>query len=134
MIDAIKPISTIIVVFAVLLNALVIYNLTNINIDERVREIATLKVLGYANGEVAGYIFREVFLLSALGILIGLPTGYLLMHFMFTFLKFGGVEFVEWYVWLISCALSLVSIALADVLLFRKIRKVDMNSSLKIME
>ncbi|GHU99714.1 hypothetical protein FACS1894211_05610 [Clostridia bacterium] len=134
MLDIMKSISSVLIVFAVVLNALVIYNITNINIDERKREIATLKVLGYRNIEVVGYIFRELFLLTSVGVLLGLPTGYVFMRFMFKFLEFGGIEHVKGFVWIVSGALSLVSLALADLLLFRKIHRVDMNASLKTVE
>jgi len=132
--NTISPISTIVVIAAVLLNTLVVYNITNINIEERKREIATLKVLGYRNIEVIGYIFREILLLTVLGVLMGLPVGYGAMAFIFNYLKFGGIEFVGWYVWFIAAALAMVSLGFADLLLFRKLLKTDMNGSLKIVD
>ena len=132
--DTIRPIATIVVLAAICLNSMVIYNITNINIDERKREIATLKVLGYRNIEVSGYIFREIFILTLMGVIIGLPVGYFTMDAIFTFLRFGSSEYVDWYVWVLTAVLSLTSLALADLLLFRKIHKVDMNTSLKVVE
>ena len=132
--NTIQSISTIVVLAAVLLNTLVVYNITNINIEERKREIATLMVLGYRNIEVTGYVFREIFLLTVLGGLIGLPVGYGVMTFVFDYLRFGGIEHVKWYVWLITAVLALVSLALADLLLFRKLLKTDMHGSLKTNE
>lgn len=134
LVETIRPISSIIVIFAVLLNAMVIYNITNINIDERKREIATLKVLGYKNTEVCGYIFREIFMLTIIGVVIGLPVGYTLIGFMFDFIGFGNIEFVNWYVWLLTGILALSSLALANLLLFRKVHKINMNSSLKTVD
>jgi len=134
MIDTIRPISTIIVLAAIFLNAMVIYNITNINIDERKREIATLKVLGYRPLEVCGYVFREIFLLTIIGVAFGLPAGYFVMDFFFQYLEFGGIQYVNWYVWIITLVLSFVSLAMADLLLFKKIHKIDMNTSLKVVE
>jgi len=132
--DTIRPISSTIVLAAVLLNAMVMYNITNINIEERRREIATLRVLGYRNSEVCGYIFREIFMLTIMGVIIGLPAGYYLMSFVFEFLRFGGMDFVGWYVWVITAVLAFASLALANLLLAPKIHKVDMNGSLKTVE
>ena len=128
--STIRPISTILVVAAVLLNALVIYNITNINIEERRREIAALKVLGYKNFEVVGYVFREIFILTVIGVLFGLPAGYFFMAFIFEYLQFGGIEYVNWYVWIITGILSFVSLAFANALLFPKIHATEMSVSL----
>jgi putative ABC transport system permease protein len=132
--DTIRPISAIIVVAAILLNLLVVYNITNINIEERKREIATLMVLGYRNFEITGYIFREIFVLTLLGVVIGVPAGYGIMYFLFDYLKFGGIQYVDWYVWFITAGFALMSLAIVDLLLFRKIHKTDMNGALKIID
>jgi len=133
-INTIRPISAIIIIAAILLNILVIYNITNINIEDRKREIATLMVLGYRNKEVTGYIFREIFLLTVLGILIGLPIGYAAMILMFDYLAFGGIEYVSFLVWPITAFLILVSLGLVNLMLFKKLLKTDMNGALKIIE
>ena len=132
--DSVMPISAAIVLCAVALSVLVLFNLTNINIEERKREIATLKVLGYNNIEVAGYIYREVMMLSVVGIILGLPAGYLLMGFIFKFLDFGSLKMVEWYDWAAAAAISLFSVLITDVLLYRKIAKTQMHTSLKTVE
>ena len=132
--ETIRPISSIIVLAAVILNALVMYNITNINIEERRREIATLRVLGYHNIEVSSYIFREIFILTVIGVIIGLPVGYYFMDYIFSYLGFGNIEFVGWFVWFIVAILSFSSLAIANLLLFRKIHDTDMNASLKTVE
>jgi len=132
--DTIGPISTVLVVGAVLLNALVVYNITNINIEERRREIATLKVLGYRRMEVAGYVFREILWLALIGMIIGLPVGYGAMYLMFDYLQFGGVQYIEWYVWVYALLLAITSVPIADALLYRKLINTDMNGSLKTIE
>jgi len=134
MAGSIVPISVVLTVSSVLLSALIIYNITNINIEERKREIATLRVLGYKNIEVCGYIFRELFFLVAIGIALGLPLGFFFLKLLMTSMNFGAIEAVKWYVWFIVTALSLVALALANLLLFRKIHKIDMNGSLKTVE
>ena len=134
MVDTIRPISIIIVIAAILLNAMVIYNITNINIDERHREIATLRVLGYRNVEVVGYVYREIFILTLIGVIFGLPTGFYSVGVLFDFIEFGNRDYVNWYNWVITGGLSLLSLALADLLLFKKIHNVDMNTSLKAVE
>lgn len=132
--DTFALISMVIILFAAALCVLVIYNLTNMNISERKREIATLKVLGYRDSEVSGYIYREVLIMAVFGIIIGLPLGFGLLYFVFGYLDFGSVSMVKWYSYLISAILVLVFVGFVDLLLFRKIRKVDMNDSLKTLE
>ena len=132
--DTFALISTVIILFAAALCILVIYNLTNMNIGERKREIATLKVLGYRDIEVSGYIYREVLIMSIFGIIIGLPLGFGLLYFLFEYLGFGDVSMIKWYSYVISAALTLVFVGFVDLLLHRKIRKIDMNDSLKTVE
>ena len=134
LISFIRPISTVLALSAAALNVLVIYNLTNINIEERSREIATLKVLGYRNYEVTGYCFREIFILSLFGIMLGLPIGFGFMALIFGRLTFGGIEYLNWYVWLISAVISLSSLGLTLALLYKKLHKIDLSSSLKAVD
>ena len=131
MYKSMSAVSALIIICAAFLSILVIYNLANINIDQRKREIASLKVLGYTDGEVLGYIFRELMIMAAIGALLGLPSGYFLIKFIFSYVGFGSVTLIKWYVWPLSCAMILAFSALASLLLFKKIKKVDMNSSLK---
>ena len=132
--DTMGPISAMLVIAAVIINTLVVYNITNINIEERVREIATLKVLGYRNVEVAGYVFREIQWLAILGIIVGMPLGYLTMYWIFDYLRFGGVEFISWWVWPVTLVLSGASLIFAFTLLYPRLINTDMNGSLKTVE
>lgn len=132
--DSIRPIAAVIIVFAALLCILVVYNLTNMDISERRREIATLKVLGYNDLEVCGYVYRETLLMAFFGILLGLPLGVGLLWFVFYLLDFGSLLDVRWYSYLFSVAVELVAIVCVDLLLYPKIRKEDMNTSLKAVE
>ena len=127
-------ISVIILIFAALLNFVVTYTLTNINISERERELATLMVLGYYDGEVAGYIYREIYITSSIGILVGIPLGALLCMFVFRVMEFGSVPGISWFVWVLAPVLSVVFTILVTLILRHKIVKIDMNESLKAIE
>lgn len=131
---AIIGLALLIVVFAGLLAVVVIYTLTNINISERNREIATLMVLGYFDGEVSGYIFREIYINTLIGIIFGYGAGILFMDIIFTVMGFGAVGAVSWFVWLIAPFVVLFFTLLVTLILKRKIISVDMNESLKAVE
>lgn len=133
-ITSIIPISIVLITFGIALAVLVLFNLTNINIEERKREIATLRVLGYSQIEVAGFIFREILLLSTAGIIVGLPLGYWLLGFVFDYIDFGSLSFVKWYVWILTAIIGLLSVIITEILLYWKIKKVDMSSSLKTVD
>lgn len=132
--ETFSMISVVVIIFAAFLCVLVIYNLTNMNIGERTREIATLKVLGYRRGEVASYIYREIFIMALFGIVVGIPLGYGLLHFVFAYLEFGSVTDVKWYSYLLAAALTVLFIGLVDLMLYRKIQHIDMTGSLKTVE
>ncbi len=127
-------ISIIILIFAALLNFVVTYTLTNINISERERELATLMVLGYYDNEVAGYIYREIYITSSIGILFGLPLGCLLCLFVFQVMGFGSIPGISWFVWVLAPVLSVIFTILVTLILRHKIVRIDMNESLKAIE
>ena len=131
---AMIAVAIIVLVFAALLNFVVIYTLTNINISERERELATLMVLGYYDNEVAGYIYREIYITSAIGILFGLPLGCLLCLFIFNVMGFGSIPGISWFVWVLAPILSVIFTLLVTLVLRRKITRIDMNNSLKAIE
>ena len=127
-------ISIIVLAFAALLNFVVTYTLTNINISERERELATLMVLGYQDNEVAGYIYREIYITSGIGILFGLPLGALVCQFIFVVMGFGSVPGISWFVWILAPVLSIIFTVLVTLMLRHKIVRIDMNESLKAIE
>lgn len=132
--DSISLISIIIIICAAALSILVMYNLTNMIIEERRREIATLKVLGYKNIELAGYVFREVFIMALIGIIVGLPVGMLLVGVVFEYVGLGSLAAVQWYSYIVTFALAVAFVAIVFLMLYRKIAKTDMNASLKSIE
>lgn len=132
--STLSPVAIIIVFFALLLCMLVLFNLINMNIQERKREIATLEVLGYFNIEVYGYIFREIVLMSFMGIVIGIPLGIGLLAFIFNYLNFGGLSDVTWYSYFLAFGCTFLFVVLVSFMLIRKIKAIDMNESLKSVE
>lgn len=126
-----------VVVCAGLLGAIVLYNLTNISITERIREIATIKVLGFTSRETAMYVFKENLFLSAMGSVVGLGGGVLLLKFVMSQIK---VDFV-WFKALIrptsflwAVVLTMVCACIVDCLLYFKLEKVNMAEALKSVE
>ena len=132
--DTLISISVILVVFSALLCALVIYNITNINVSERCREIATLMVLGYSDEEVTGYVYREIYIMCAVGALLGVPFGCLFVHYVFGLIDMGSIADVHWWTYLITPAATMLFCFVATGLLRRKITGTDMNASLKTLE
>lgn len=130
------------VVLLVILSAgalafIVIYNLTNINITERIREIATIKVLGFRYGETASYVYRENFMLAACGALAGLPLGTWLLHFVISKINVDLVFFeprISLFDYAMSVVLTFVFTGVVAAVMYRKLRKVSMTESLKAIE
>ena len=131
---SVMGIAFVVIVFAGLLTAVVIYTLTNINISERNRELATLKVLGYHDKEVSGYIYREVYIDTAVGILFGYPLSTLIMMLLFYIMGMGTIGGVTWFWWLAAPFIVFLFTYIVTLMLKPKIRKIDMNESLKAIE
>ena len=128
------PISVVVVICALAMAVLIVFNLADMNITERVREIATLKVLGYNDHECDFYVFREIIIMTIFGVTIGLPLGLAFMYYVLTALDFGSLGDISWYWYILTVAIILLSTLLVDGLLTRKIRAVDMNDSLKSLD
>lgn len=135
-----ETISLIVVVLIACAGALVVivlYNLTNINIGERKKEIATLKVLGYRKREVAGYVFREIFILVVLGILVGIGLGIGLLFFILSSIQAPYMVFpniIYWWSYLVSAGLTILFSGLVDLILLPKLAKIDMAESMKAVD
>ncbi len=132
--DSLRPISVVIIIFALLLCVFVIYNLTNLNIGERQREIATLGVLGYRRGEILGYIYREIMMMACAGALFGVGLGCFLLWAVFGYLEFGSLADVQWYSYIVSFALIILFTGITDLILSPKILGIDMTASLKSVD
>ncbi|NLA70386.1 MAG: FtsX-like permease family protein [Clostridiales bacterium] len=122
---------------AALLAFIVLYNLTNINIIERIREIATIKVLGFTGREVTAYVFRENFILTAIAAAVGLPMGYELLNFAVTNIVVNGVFFesrLTFGDYAVAYLLTIIFAAIVALVMQRKLRNVNMTESLKAIE
>lgn len=115
----------------------VLFNLGNINISERVREIATIKVLGFHARETGAYVFRENVMLSLMGIVVGLPLGVLLHTFVMNQIQVDMVSFkyvIAPVSYVLTVLLVLLFTIITDVIMRRKIAHIDMAESLKSIE
>lgn len=135
--DSLNGVVLLIVAVASLLSVIVLYNLTSINISERKREIATLKVLGFYDAETNEYIYREAFLLTLLSIVIGLLLGVGLHSFLMSAIERDAVIYFDTikglsYLW--AFLITLVSSVLMQVITYFKLRKINMIESLKSVE
>ena len=137
MMEALDLVVMLIVFCAGLLAAIVLYNLTNININERIREIATIKVLGFNASETAAYVFKENLTLSVVGSLLGLLLGKLLLMFVMSQIKIDMIWFkvlTEPVSYLWSVGLTLLSAAVVNFIFYFKLDKINMAEALKSVE
>ena len=137
MMDALDLVVWVIVFCAGLLAVTVLYNLTNINITERLREIATIKVLGFNAAETASYVFKENLALTVIGTVLGLGLGKLLLIFVMSQIKIDMVWFKvltepQSYLW--SALLTLLSAVVVDFIFYFKLDKINMAEALKSVE
>jgi len=132
--SSMKPISFVIILFALGMCILIVYNLTNMNIQERDRELATLKVLGYLEIECSMYTFREILMTASLALILSLPIGYGVDYAVFKYLDFGTVDYVMWYSYVLSFVIIFALVLAINFMLYPKIKKIDMNNSLKSLE
>ena len=135
--DSLNIVVVVMVFCAGLLAVVVLYNLTNINIAERVREIATIKVLGFYSLETANYIYRENIVLTIVGAFAGLFMGNMLSGFIVSSIQMNNVMFPKIisplsYLW--GFLLTLVFSMLVNFIMYFKMNKISMVESLKSIE
>lgn len=127
----------ILIVLSILLGIVILYNLTNINVAERIRELSTIKVLGFHDKEVTLYIYRETMLLSFIGILVGLLGGYLLHRFLLGMIGSDAIMFnprVTIDVYLIPIVTILMILSILGYYVNNSLKEVDMLESLKSVD
>ncbi len=127
----------ILVVVSILLAIVILYNLTNINVAERIRELSTIKVLGFHNKEVTLYIYRETILLSIIGILMGLVGGYYLHQFLIAMIAPDAILFypkVGLGFFLFPVGGMILLLILLGIYVDHYLRKVDMLEALKSVD
>lgn len=137
MLEALDLVVITVVICAGLLAVIVLYNLTNISITERIREIATIKVLGFNSKESAAYVFKENLLLTGMGAVIGLVAGIFLLKFVMSQIKVDMVWLTARpaaisFVW--AVLLTMLSACFVDFLLYFKLEKINMAEALKSVE
>lgn len=125
------------VVCAAMLAVIVLYNLTNININERIREIATIKVLGFNASETAAYVFKENLVLTVVGSGVGLLMGKLLLDFVMSQIKIDMVWFKaqvlpQSYIWAI--VITILSACVVNFIFYFKLDTINMAEAMKSVE
>lgn len=137
MISSINYVVIMVIVLAAALAFVVLYNLTNINITERIREIATIKVLGFYQRETAAYVFRENFILTGIGALLGLGLGKLLHMFIMECINVEAVSFdskITFMSYVLSVILTFIFAVIVNLFMLVKLNKINMAESLKSVE
>ncbi len=137
MLGSLDVVIVVLIISAGMLAFVVLYNLNNININERKRELATLKVLGFFDGEVSSYVFRENVLLTVFGCILGVVLGSALHRYVITTVEiesymFGRIIKIPSY--LLAIALTFGFSFLVNLLMHFKLKKIDMVESLKSVE
>lgn len=135
--NSINSVVLILIISAGVLAFVVIYNLTNINISERKRELATIKVLGFYNNELAAYIYRENILLTIIGSIVGIGFGIILNSFVLNAAETNVMMFyktIDPIYFLYSVLLTILFSAIVNIAMYGKFDKIDMIESLKSAE
>ena len=135
--EVVNRVVAILILAAALLAFIVLYNLTNINIEERIREIASLKVLGFTRHEVDAYVFREIALLAVFGALFGLVLGTYLEGFVVQTAEIDLVMFgrsIHMLSYCFAFGLTLVFSLLVYIAMRSRLKNIDMVESLKSVE
>ena len=137
MLDSLDKIIIVLIVLSASLAFVVLYNLSNININERKREIATLKVLGFYDKEVDNYITKENIILTIVGILLGLVLGYFLTSGIILTVEIEKARFlrrVSFNSYVYAACISLLFTIIVNFVTHFSLKKIDMIESLKSVE
>lgn len=138
--DLVESLNIIVLALIVSAGALafvVLFNLANININERMRELATIKVLGFFDGEVSAYIYRENIVSAVLGTVLGLVLGIFLSDFVISTAEVDAVMFapdIPAYCFVYAALMTAVFAVAVNVILHFRLKKIDMAASLKAIE
>ena len=127
----------VLIIAAAALAFVVLYNLNNINVNERIRELATLKVLGFYDGEVSAYIYRENVVLTLLGIVLGLVLGIPVQRLIVSAIDIDTVTFgtqLDFSSFLFAAALTLIFAVVVNLIMHFNLKHIKMVESLKSVE
>lgn len=136
-ISALNLVIVVLIIAAGALAFVVLYNLNNINVNERIRELATLKVLGFYDGEVSAYIYRENIILTLLGTVIGLLLGIPVQRLIVNVIDIDTVTFgtqLDFTSFIFSAALTIVFAVLVNLIMHFNLKHIKMVESLKSVE
>lgn len=137
MIQSLDLVTWVLIISAGMLAFVVLYNLTNVNISERIREIATIKVLGFCDREVGEYVYRENIILTLIGGVFGLLLGMALHAYIMTTIELDGVMFgtkINISSFLISYGITILFSLLINIFMYPSLKKIPMVESLKSVE
>ena len=137
MLGALDEVIVVLIISAGMLAFVVLYNLNNINITERQRELATLKVLGFYNGEVAMYVYRENIVLTFLGAVFGIVLGKILHRFIIVTVEIESVMFgrnIDLSSYIYAFLLTILFSLFVNGVMHFKLKKINMVESLKSVE
>ena len=137
MIQSLDLVTWVLIISAGMLAFVVLYNLTNVNISERIREIATIKVLGFYDTEVGEYVYRENIILTLIGGVFGLLLGVALHSYIMTTIELDGVMFgtkINISSFLISYGITILFSLLINLIMYPSLKKIPMVESLKSIE
>lgn len=127
----------VLIISAGLLAFVVLYNLSNVNISERVRELATIKVLGFYDKEVYSYVTRETVILTIIGIILGLFAGYFLNYYIMGTCEINILRFtktIEPISYVYAVVITVIFTIIVNIATYFSLKKIDMISSLKSVE
>ena len=127
----------VLIIAAAALAFVVLYNLNNINVNERIRELATLKVLGFYDGEVSAYIYRENVILTILGILLGLILGIPVQRLIVSAIDIDTVTFgtqLDFSSFLFAALLTVIFAIIVNLIMHFNLKHIKMVESLKSVE
>ena len=137
MLDSLNVVIWVLIISAGLLAFVVLYNLNNININERQRELATMKVLGFYNPELAAYVYRENIMLTILGSMVGIVMGYFLHRYVMTTVEVDMLMFgrqIRPISYAYSVLMTYAFSAFVNLVMYYKLKGIDMVESLKSVE
>ena len=136
-VSSLSRVMMILTAVSILLAVVILYNLTNINVAERIRELSTIKVLGFLNKEVTMYIYRETILLSVIGMGVGILFGRVLHRVIIEMVAPGFVMFnpaVGWFVYVLPCVIVIVILVALGYMVNHLLQRIDMLEALKSVD
>lgn len=136
-ISALNLVIIVLIIAAGALAFVVLYNLNNINVNERIRELATLKVLGFYDGEVSAYIYRENIILTLLGTAIGLVLGIPIQRLIVSVIDIDTVTFgtqLDFTSFIFAAALTIIFAVIVNLIMHFNLKHIKMVESLKSVE